>query len=269
MLIRSWNLFHGNTVPPGRGDELGAMVRLVTGDEPDLVCVQEVPLWALPELERWSGMRAYPAPAAPARIGPFPSTPAIGRALTSLNHGLFRSAFTGQANAVLAARRLRAADQRLLVLNDRRFRRAQARWLGLGTVARLAWAKERRVCQTLRLLRPDGAPIVLAHLHATSSPRDPRLPDAEVFRTAVFADGLADPGDALVIAGDLNIRDGGSRTLEDLTGPEWGFVHFGHSVDHLLVRGATLSRARVWPESMRRRDGRLLSDHAPIEAVLA
>src|SRR2546421_923209 len=144
MLIRSWNLFHGNTAPPGRRDELEAMVRLITGDEPDLVCLQEVPLWALAELERWSGMRAYPAPAAPARIGPFPSTPAVGRALTSLNHGLFRSAFTGQANALLAARRLRAADERLLVLNDRRFRRAQARWLGLGTVSRLAWAKERR-----------------------------------------------------------------------------------------------------------------------------
>ncbi len=267
MLIRSWNLFHGNTVPPSRRDELEAMVRMVAGDSPDVVCLQEVPLWALPQLERWSGMRVYPAPAAPARVGPIPATPSIGRVLT-LHHGLLGSAFTGQANAVLVAHELRVLTQRLLVLNDRRFRRVQARWLGLGAVARLAWAKERRVCQALRLRRPNGPPLLLANLHATSAPRDPRLADAEVFRAAVFADGLAEPGDAVAVVGDLNVREDSSRTLADLTGPEWGFAHFGHVVDHLLLRGAAISRARVWPESMRRRDGRLLSDHAPLEAVI-
>jgi endonuclease/exonuclease/phosphatase family metal-dependent hydrolase len=267
MLIRSWNVFHGNTVPPSRRDELEEMVRLVTGDSPDVVCLQEVPIWALTQLERWSGMRAYPAPAAPARIGPLPSTPGLGRALT-LHHGLQRSTFTGQANAVLASHALRPLNQRLLVLNDRRFRRVQAGWLGVGAVARLAWAKERRVCQALRLRRPNATPLLLANLHATSAPRDPRLADAEVFRAAVFADGLAEPGDAVAVVGDMNVREGTSRTLADLTGPEWGFAHFGHVVDHLLVRGASISRARVWPESMRRRDGLLLSDHAPIEAVI-
>jgi hypothetical protein len=34
----------------------------------------------------------------------------------------------------------------------------------------------------------------------------------------------------------------------------------------VLVRGAAVSPLRVWPEERRRRaDGRLLSDHAPVE----
>ena len=42
-------------------------------------------------------------------------------------------------------------DRLVLVLNDRRFRRAQARRLGLDLVTRLAWARERRVCEVVRL----------------------------------------------------------------------------------------------------------------------
>ena len=267
MLVRSWNLFHGNSVPPGRNAYLEEMVRLVTADAPDLVCLQELPLWALPELEGWSGMRAYADPAAPPRLGPFPSTPAIGRALTSLHHGQLRSTFTGQGNAILAGRDLRLTDRRVLVLNDRGFRRQQARWLRLGPLARLVWSKERRVIQAVRLAAQDR-PLLLANLHATSYPPDDRLADAEVFRAAVFADGLAGPSEPLVIAGDLNVRSGRSRTLAELTGPEWGFAQFGHGVDHVLVRGAELGRTAVWPEERRRLDGLLLSDHAPIEAEI-
>jgi endonuclease/exonuclease/phosphatase family metal-dependent hydrolase len=244
------------------------MARLAAGDGPDLVLLQEVPLWALPELERWSGMQAFGDPAAPARLGPFPSTPQVGRALTGLHHGILRSALTGQANAVLAARGLRVVERRLLVLNDRRFRRAQVRWLDLGTVARLVWSKERRVCQALRLRLDDGRTLLVANLHATSYPPDNRVPDAEVFRAAVFADGLADPGEPVVFGGDLNVRAGASRTLGDLTGPEWGFAHLGHGVDHLLVRGASLVHGAVWPEARRRHGEHLLSDHAPIEVVI-
>jgi endonuclease/exonuclease/phosphatase family metal-dependent hydrolase len=266
VLVRTWNLFHGNTVPATRRAYLEDMVRLAARDDPDLVCLQEVPLWALPELERWSGMQAWGDAAAPARLGPFPSTAGIGRALTDLHHGRLGSVFTGQANAVLA-RELRLVERRVLVLNDRSFRRAQVRWLDLGLVARLAWAKERRVCQALRFRLDDGRALLLANLHATSHP-DVRIPDAEVFRAAVFADGLADPGDRVVFGGDLNVRTGRSRTLDDLTGREWGFAHGGHSVDHLLVRGATLVHGEVWPEARRRRDGHLLSDHAPLEVTI-
>ena len=57
MLVRSWNLFHGNTAaarPPQPTSS--EMVRLAAADEPDVLCLQEVPLWALSRLARWSGM---------------------------------------------------------------------------------------------------------------------------------------------------------------------------------------------------------------------
>ena len=34
------------------------MVELVTEDRPDIVCLQEVPVWALKRLAGWSGMQA-------------------------------------------------------------------------------------------------------------------------------------------------------------------------------------------------------------------
>lgn len=268
MLLRSWNLFHGNAVPPEREAFLEEMVRLVTGDEPDLVCLQEVPLWAFAELARWSAMQMLADGAAPARLGPLPSTARIGKALTSLHHGRLRSLFAGQGNAILAAPALHLLERRLLVLNERRFRRAQARWLGLGAVARAAWGKERRVCQAARLRRPGGRTLVLANLHATSYPPDERIADAEVFRAVVFADGLAAPDELVIVAGDLNVFAHSSRTLADVVGPEWGFRRFGHRVDHVLVRGADIVRGAVWPRARRQRAGRLLSDHAPIEVVV-
>src|SRR5215468_232173 len=100
MLVRMWNLFHGNTSPPRRRAYLREMVELVFSDRPPVVCLQEVPLWALPHLERWSGMRSSGAVAARPRL----RSAELGRLITWLDHGLFRSAFTGQANAILVDR---------------------------------------------------------------------------------------------------------------------------------------------------------------------
>jgi endonuclease/exonuclease/phosphatase family metal-dependent hydrolase len=268
LLVRSWNLFHGNAVPPERRAFLPQLVRMLTGDRPDLVLLQELPLWSFGHLERWSGLQSFPEVAAPARLGPLPSVPTLGRALTSVDHGLLRSAFTGQGNAILASWSLRLLSRNRLVLNDRRFRRAQAAWLGLGAVARLAWAKERRVCQALRLRLPSGKTLLLANVHCTSYRPDERLADAELLRAAVFVDGLAEPGEAVMLGGDFNAKAGRSRTLADVVGPDWGFDRFGHGVDHFLVRGARMVRAQAWPRERRVRDGRLLSDHPPIELEL-
>jgi endonuclease/exonuclease/phosphatase family metal-dependent hydrolase len=150
------------------------------------------------------------------------------------------------------------------VLNDRSFRRAQARWLGLDLLTRLAWAKERRVCHAVRLALPDGRRLLMANLHATAS-RDRRVSDAELFRAATFADGLAEPGDVCILAGDFNVTAETSRTLEDLLGPEWGFSAAGPAVDHILVRGARPEAPLAWPVERRRAAGRVLSDHAPVE----
>jgi endonuclease/exonuclease/phosphatase family metal-dependent hydrolase len=265
LLVRTWNLFHGNTVPPGRRDRLEAMVRLAAADGPDVLCLQEVPAWALRRLGEWSGHDAYGAVAARPSVGPVPSTAAIGRRLTDVHHGILRSAFAGQANAILLGPGLRALAHRTFRLNGRGFRRAQARWLGLPLLARLAWAREPRVCQALRVALPDGRTLVVANLHATSYRPDGRLADAELLRAAAFADGLAGPEDLCVVAGDFNVRAASSWTLRELTGEEWGFAGAGPAIDHVLVRGAGAVSVQVWPDERRRLDGVLLSDHAPVE----
>jgi endonuclease/exonuclease/phosphatase family metal-dependent hydrolase len=265
LLVRTWNLFHGNTKPPGRKAFLEEMVRLATADSPAVVCLQEVPVWALRHLASWSGMTAVGAVAKRPSLGPLPSTAEIGRVLTELNHGLLRSALTGQANAVLIGAELSVVEHRRVVLNPFRFRRAQAQRLGLGRAARLAWAVERRVCQALRIRGADQT-LVVGNLHATGYSRDRRLADAELLRAAVFVDGLASPQEPVVLGGDFNLSLRTSRTLAELMTSEWGFSGATpRGIDHVLVRGLRAGEARVWPAEWREYDGRLLSDHAPVE----
>lgn len=269
VLVRTWNLFHGNTTPTGREAFLERMVRLASADRPDVLCLQEVPPWALPKLAGWSSMTAFGNVAARPMLGPLPSTAEIGRIVTEPNPGLLRSAFSGQANAILLAPRVRPLGRHVLALNSRRFRRAQARWLRLSPLTQIAWAKERRVCQAVRIRLPDGRGALVANLHATSYRPDERLADAEILRAAVFADALAEPDDVCVIAGDLNARAERSRTLSDLAGAEWGFSEPGIGIDHILVRGGPATPPKRWPPARRAVDEhRLYSDHAPVELWL-
>ena len=68
LLVRTWNLFHGNAVPPERRAFLEQMVRLASADRPELLCLQEVPVWALGRLAAWSGMTAVGVVAARAPL---------------------------------------------------------------------------------------------------------------------------------------------------------------------------------------------------------
>jgi endonuclease/exonuclease/phosphatase family metal-dependent hydrolase len=256
MLIRSWNLFHGNSVPPQRAAFLHEMVRLATADDPDVLCVQEVPAWAL---RRFT-------------VGDVASRPplgaTVGRALTSPHHGLIRSAVSGQGNAIRVAPRFRLLAHHTEALNPVRFRAREGRTLELGRAARLAWARERRIVQAVRLAG-DGPALVVANVHCTSYDADPRLADAELLRAAWFADSVARTDDVIVLAGDFNVLPGASAALAQLAAPEWGFSAPGPGIDQILVRGAEAGPLRVWPEDRRRRqDGTLLSDHAPVELEL-
>ena len=265
LLVRTWNLFHGNTQPTGRRAFLEEMVRLASADEPDVLCLQELPVWSLGLLDDWSGMTAVADVAQRPMLGPFPSTAEIGRRLTDLHHGLFRSAFSGQANAILVRPGMPVVEHRQIVLNPRRFRRAQASHLELAPVARLAWSSERRVCQAVRVRRCDGT-LLIGNLHATSYPPDKRVPDAELLRAAAFVDGLAAPDEPVLLAGDFNISVRFSQTLADLVGPEWGFTGpTPTGIDHILVRALAAGPPRRWDDVRRTRDGKLYSDHAPVE----
>jgi endonuclease/exonuclease/phosphatase family metal-dependent hydrolase len=267
LLIRTWNLFHGNAEPPERDAFLEQMVSLAAQDEPDLVCLQEVPAWALPRLPEWSGMQAVGAVAQPPRLGPLPIPATAGRAVTSLNHGFFRSAVAGQANAVLISPSARVLESTSLTLNAGGFRETQARSLELGLVARLAWAKERRVVQVVRSELPDAGTVTVGNLHATSFPADRRLADAELLRAAVFADGHARPDELCVVAGDFNVPAGQSSSQRELTDGDWGFsAACRKGIDQILVRGAAIAEAERWPRARRTVDGRVLSDHAPVDA---
>jgi endonuclease/exonuclease/phosphatase family metal-dependent hydrolase len=231
LLVRTWNLFHGNAVPPERRGFLEEMVGLVTADGPDVVSLQEVPVWALRHLEDWSGMAAVAAVAARPRL----RSAALGRLVTELHHGLFRSALTGQANAILLARTLSPGEQRSLAVSS---------------------GGERRVCLAVRV---EGVGLV-AGFHVTGG----AVADEQLRSVAAFAVRLAKPGEPVVLAGDANIRPGHGRAYGELKASGFSEPLAG-SIDQIVVRGATASAPEAWPAERRRAGGRLLSDHAPVE----
>jgi endonuclease/exonuclease/phosphatase family metal-dependent hydrolase len=263
-LIRSWNVFHGRTQPPGRRAYLREAVELAVGDEPDVLCLQEVPIWGVSRLEAWSGMTAIGDETVRPALGLLPLPAALARRLTDLHHGFIRSALVGQANAVLVQRRLKVIEHLRLVLNDRGFRRQQSRLLGLDLRTRLLWAKERRLCQAVRIALPAGRALLVLNVHASHVGSDRRIADAELLRAADFAEELARPGDIVVLAGDFNISAARSRVLARLSGPG-SFSAPGPGVDHILVRGAPASALGVWPPARRTVSNKLLSDHALVE----
>jgi endonuclease/exonuclease/phosphatase family metal-dependent hydrolase len=256
LLVRTWNVFHGNASPPERRGFLEQVVRLASEDDPDVLCLQEVPVWALDRLRRWSGMQSFGAVARRPLLG----SAELGRVITEVNYGLFRSAFTGQANAILLRPGLRVLAESEIVLNPLAFRRRIGRELGLDREVRRRWARERRVCHAVRTEE-----LTVANLHG-SAVHDWRVPDAELLRAATFADDVAEPGDVLVLAGDLNIIRERSKTYRELA--EWGFTKPISWIDQVLVRGAPSRPARRWPDERRRVGGRLLSDHAPVEVTI-
>jgi endonuclease/exonuclease/phosphatase family metal-dependent hydrolase len=213
MLVRTWNLFHGNAEPPERRAFLRQMIELVTRDRPDVVCLQELPVWALRRLEAWSGMHASSA------VARRPLLPFGSRAVTALHHGWLRSWLTGEADAILTTRPGRPVGTQ--VVGDE---------------------KLRRVAHAVEL---DGVTIVNFHIDG----------DREQFERVV---ALA--GGRSVLAGDANLV---APAAEGFSPP------LPASIDQILVRGLTLHDGpSVWPVERRTVSDRVLSDHAPVEAVL-
>ena len=237
------------------------MVRLICEGGPAIVALQELAVGSLPRLEAWSGYRAYGDVAAPARL-----PDKLASIVTDFDPNRLRSAVEGQANAILVAPGLEVADHRTIVLNSSGFRKRIAEELGLHMLLRLRWARERRICHAVRIRLEDGRTAVVGNLHATSLRDDKRVADAELLRAAAFVDGLASPGEPVVLAGDFNVTVVTSPTLRALGTSEWGFSKAGPGLDHVLVRGLLPQGSeRHWPEDLRRQGDVLLSDHAPVE----
>src|SRR5471030_3314580 len=231
------------------------MIELATADDPDVLCLQEVPAWALSRFT----------------VGDVAARPPLGRSVgwmvTDLHHGLLRSAVAGQGNAVQVSPRVTVLDRSWLTLNPRPFRTAEAHALGLGVSTRFAWAKERRVAQAVRLRTADGRTVLVCNVHCTSS-HDRRLPDAELLRAAEFVSSAAAAADVVVLAGDFNVTTEESPVLRSLAASEWGFSPSGPGIDHVLVRGAAAGPERIWPGADREYGDVVLSDHAPVEVEL-
>jgi endonuclease/exonuclease/phosphatase family metal-dependent hydrolase len=212
------------------------MMRLATADEPDVLCLQELPLWATRRLAEWSGMRALVDIARRQRL-----PPPLDRRLTTLHSGLFRSLFTGQANAILLRPELSVQERSVFVLNPRGL-------LGTG-------AGERRICQIVRIERSGAGTLLLANLHAGHAAQA----RAQVENAVEHVLELVRPHEPVVLAGDFNF----TPELSDR-----GFTGQGPGIDHVLVRDAEAGPLVVWPDARRRLHGILLSDHAPVERTL-
>ena len=104
--------------------------------------------------------------------------------------------------------------------------------------------------------------VVIVNLHLSHSGAGSRA-EAELRTTVALADELADSGDAIVLAGDFNLTassEGMQKLVADGYSPPPGA-----GIDHVLVKGATATALTVWPVERRTVNGRVLSDHPPVE----
>jgi endonuclease/exonuclease/phosphatase family metal-dependent hydrolase len=236
LLVRTWNVYHGRTYPKSERTYLERMVRLASIDAPDVVALQEVPLWAVGRLERWSGMHALWAVTVPSLLGP------VARFLTDLDPVRVRFTLAGQANALLVNPHFEVRSHKVLVMNP-----------DVSTWDWVLGGRQRRVCQAVEVLA-DGRSFVVGNLHATNSP------DIARREVAVAAELLAG-AERCVLCGDFNVAE---HAVPTFSPPLPG------GIDQILVRGAGFERDPArWPKERRRIDGLFLSDHAPVDAVIA
>ena len=150
--------------------------------------------------------------------------------LTRSHEAFFRSALAGQANAILVRPEYAVED--------------------LGSARISVAGREVRLVSAVRVRS-----IVVANLHASNDFAHPEIPRAEVRRACEFAEGHARAGEAIVLAGDFNVRDPGLA----------GYSEPAEGIDHILVRGALATPPETWSRARRQQNGAVLSDHAPIE----
>ena len=219
LLVRTWNVFHGNARVPGRRSYLRQMIELASHDRPDVLCLQELPLWSLGRLDGWSGMQVATVTTLPSLL-----PRRLAGWITRRHQGLLRSAIAGQANAILVA-------------PIHTLERLDELWVSMP------WQHPRRI----HSVRVGGRVVVVnAHLSADRG---------ELERSFAFAEAWR----PVVLAGDLNVRA--------VRRPGWSVPAPG--IDHVLGRGLRLSRLASWNVERRTIAGVVLSDHAPVEAIVS
>ena len=264
LLLRTWNVFHGNAVPPERPSHLREMIGLATADDPDVLCLQEVPVWAFKSLGAWADMQVVSVRATRPKLGPFPVPAVVGRRLGS----------PGKGNAILMPKEVTVRQEKQITLNTNPFCEEQAGRLGLTLKDARWWERERRVCHIAKIELPNRHRLLIANLHATSLTSDRRLAEAELLRAVKFVDRQAETEETIIVAGDFNLELSVSPTLQELTTRvDERYSPAGPGTNHILVRGRLVRRVlpselRTWTDQERTVNGRLLSDSAPVELVV-
>jgi hypothetical protein len=258
MLIRSWNL--------GLDKHVREAVELVTADGPGVVCLQEVPAWALGSLAGWAGMQAVTARTRSPHVGFLPAPGALGRRAGAGSGG--------EGNAILLPKDAKIRQEKQITLNTNPFCEEQAGKLGLDLKQARWWERERRVCHIVKLELPSRRRLLVANIRATDLRSDRRLADVEIRRAVSFVDRQAETEETVIFAGAFNIRLQHSQTLTDLTTrPDERYSPTGPALDHILVRGDLVRRIAPsplvsWPDERRAHGGKLLSTHAPVELLI-
>ena len=242
------------------------MVELITADRPDIVLLQEIPGWALPHIGAWANMQCSWARAKRPKLGLFPIPATVGRGLTAPHHGVVRSGFAGQGNAILFPSEATRREEKTITLNTNVFTEEHGKLFGLTPKQMVAWERERRVCQLVRYELPNRLRFLVANLHASHIP-DLRLADAELRRAVNFVIRGSELEETLILGGDFNIKPDVSTTVQELIDApvESRWRQAGTGIDQFLLRRAIATRVEVWPDERRELKGRLLSDHAPVE----
>lgn len=168
MLILSWNLFHGRSLPPTRHALLSQFAAQLSQWQWDVALLQEAPPWWPAELARAAGAEQRRA------LTSRNSLPSLRRAVAERRPELIKSN-GGGCNAILARKPI--AEHATLRLR--------------------AWP-ERRVAQLARL--SDG--LCVANFHASTRAA---LAEHELRRLWRHALDWA-AGDPLILGGDLNLR---------------------------------------------------------------
>ncbi len=270
MVIRTWNVNRGNSSPPDARNHLREMVALISAGGPDVVCLQEVPAWALGSLGAWTGMQEAPARASRPALGALPLPAGAGKLLSSPHSGRLTGAFAGRGNTILVPAEATIRSVKTITLNTNVFCEERGEALGLSKRSMRRWEKERRICHLVQYELPNRRRFLVATLQATADHSDIRLADAELRRATNFIDRRAEVEETVIVAGDFNVIRAQSETIRDLESapPEFRWTDTGARIDNVLLRGVAASSARVWSDEEHRSGNTLLSDHAPIEVLL-
>ena len=190
----------------------------------------------------------------------------LARRLTRLHPRRLRSALSGQANAILFARRLSPHEHRDLVLNPAWFRTQCRRPARPTPGERSAWARNRRVAQVYA----SRAGYARSSSSTRTSRRRPTAAaaDAELARVLALARTLPRPASRSSCAATSTSLPARSQNARR---PRQGAaIHPpARGSTTSLVRGLELTRGpEPWPDAARRLGDVLLSDHAPLEAAM-